>query len=102
MVEEGEGEVVMDVSSVENLVTSLENVPSPEEEEEEELVVVLVATTVSSVEAVDILPEIVPITLSSLSEIVLLLQELDIFIRSCFLFYYSSIIFNQINMMNIE
>ena len=39
-----------DVSNVENLATSLENVPSPEEEE---------ATIVSSVEAVDILPEIV-------------------------------------------
>lgn len=35
-----------DVSNVENLATSLENVPSPEVEEEEE-------------EAVDILPEIV-------------------------------------------
>ena len=41
-----------DVSNVENLATSLENVPSPEVEEEE-------ATIVSSVEAVDILPEIV-------------------------------------------
>ena len=44
-------EEVTDVSNVENLATSLENVPSPEEEEE--------ATIVSSVEAVDILPEIV-------------------------------------------
>ena len=43
-----------DVSNVENLATSLENVPSPELEEEEEE-----ATIVSSVEAVDILPEIV-------------------------------------------
>lgn len=46
-------EEVTDVSNVENLATSLENVPSPELEEEEE------ATIVSSVEAVDILPEIV-------------------------------------------
>ena len=45
-------EEVTDVSNVENLATSLENVPSPEVEEEE-------ATIVSSVEAVDILPEIV-------------------------------------------
>ena len=45
----------MDVSNVENLATSLENVPSPEVEEEEEEE----ATIVSSVEAVDILPEIV-------------------------------------------
>ena len=45
---------VTDVSNVENLATSLENVPSPEVEEEEEE-----ATIVSSVEAVDILPEIV-------------------------------------------
>ena len=37
-----------DVSNVENLATSLENVPSPEVEEEEE-----------EEEAVDILPEIV-------------------------------------------
>ena len=47
-------EEVTDVSNVENLATSLENVPSPELEEEEEE-----ATIVSSVEAVDILPEIV-------------------------------------------
>ena len=59
MVEEEEEEVVMDVSNVENLVTSLENVPSPEEEE----LVVVVATIVSSVEAADILPEIAPIIL---------------------------------------
>ena len=38
-----------DVSNVENLATSLENVPSPEVEEEE----------ATSVEPVDILPEIV-------------------------------------------
>ena len=50
-----EEEVVMDVSNVENRVTSLENVPSPEV-----VVVVEGAITVSSVEAVDISPEIAP------------------------------------------
>ena len=53
MVEEEE-EVGMDVSNVENQVTSLENVPSPEVE------VVEGAIIVSSVEAVDISPEIAP------------------------------------------